>query len=229
LSLAQPDPNRPQFTSAPLDGLWLANSTKWGLQFSKNPAVGLQHDDILVLNEAGFSCWIAKLIQPGGLPAHESQWFRWQFSVKEVGDDWGTSCLGKKVVTHQFRSPIDVRRTVQEFAENALLHGDLLGDSMLKAAGQKYLRLFQLRQERRVDIGYYELSIWPGKPKDRFVVNWNWERDLRLRSGSPRIEDDPSHPLKGWAVYEFKSGLSLMPDHSWKDEGFVLHLTLAYA
>jgi hypothetical protein len=93
----------------------------------------------------------------------------------------------------------------------------------------RLLNALGLRLERRVDIQYYELAIWPGKPTERVIVSWQMDRDLRMRSGSPRLGTDPyGREPRGEPIYEWKSGTLLMPDHAWKDEGFILHLTLAH-
>ena len=79
-----------------------------------------------------------------------------------------------------------------------------------------------------MDIQYYELAIWPGPASRRKIVSWHMERDLRMRSDSPRLGEDPSREPKDEPIFEWKSGSLLMPDHSWKDEGFILHLTMVY-
>lgn len=82
-------------------------------------------------------------------------------------------------------------------------------------------------RERRVDIQLLELVVQPG---DNFLMGWDVERDLRMRSGSPREaeEGSPWEP-NGELLYEWKTGSLLGPDgNPWHNEGFTLHLTVIY-
>jgi hypothetical protein len=56
------------------------------------------------------------------------------------------------------------------------------------------------------------------------------ERDIRMRSGSPRMTQNASSAPTDddELVYEWKSGSILEPDHAWSDSGFILHLNMAY-
>jgi hypothetical protein len=88
----------------------------------------------------------------------------------------------------------------------------------------RMMQTMGLHRPRCVQIKYYELVVNPGPPSKRFILNWKVERDLRMRSHSPRtVQNDE-------LIYEWKSGSMLFPDgYPWKNEGFVLHLKLVLA
>jgi hypothetical protein len=224
LCLIQADPNRPQFDRAPLDGLWLPGEPiEWGMPD------GFNFFHLGILKRMKYGCWYAHLHTP--LRPFESRWFSWRVEINGAGHSLGQTPLGAPVVLHQFASPVDVHRTLREKVETGYHRAKA---SFLDQEAKWYVDFanwFGLHFERVVDIEYFEMVVQPGNPADRLVLGWQMERDLRMRSGSPRpLDEGPltNQNKNGELVYEWKSGSMLEPDHAWTDQGFVLHLSMAY-
>lgn len=223
LTLVQPDPNRPQFDREPLTGFWFPSATtRWVMP------PGITADHVSLMRKAELACWQVDL-GDNALAPQQARWFWWEVTVRGSGSPLGRTCLRQNFVLQQLASPIDVRRTFVELFEGGQRDSQAKGDLTTAEMCSELLKALGLRYERRVDIQYYELAIWPGRPSQRMIVSWHMERDLRLRSGSPRLGTDPLREPQGEPIYEWKSGSILEPDHAWKDEGFILHLTLAHA
>lgn len=218
LVLAQQDPNRPQFARPPLAGTWLPDD--FHVQMPKGfPAAGLSF--LAKLRQSFFQLRFEAPINP-----RQARWIGLEFDVLEAGVP-ANSLLGN-VVIHQLASPVDVRRTVDEQVECAQRTGESDGPRWLGDLANDLREFMGLKLERRVEIQYYELVLRPGNPAERLLLSWEAERDIRLRSGSPRKGENPAlGEDNNELIYEWKSGSLLKPDSNpWRNLGFVLHLTL---
>ncbi len=222
-TLNQPDPNRPQFLRPPLSGEWLPNKGHLTMSLPGSPIEALQ-----ILECFGTTFFQLEWEPDAYLAPNESRWIVLEISCQRPCTRIDQSVLGCPVIIHQLASPYDVRHTTEELLEQIerALEGQWLSDVVRN-----------LRQDigiiapRRVDMEYYELTVYPGPATERFVIDWHAERDLRMRSNSPRmVLDHPDTPPlhRGEMVFDWKSGSMLKPDgYPWKHEGFFLHLTFA--
>ena len=220
LQLTQPDPNRPQFNLPLLDGEWLPGSTQMHV-----PGNAITEEGLYILKHLQFTFLQADL-QGTPLAARKSRWFCWQVDVSNVGI-LCDSPIGRMAI-HQVASPCVVRRTFEEEIEAIQREGESAGPPWLAATCGALRKTLGLTTERRVDIKLLELVVQPGPPNKRFLIDWDAERDLRTRSGSPRWGDDPQREPQGELLYEWKTGSLVSPDHNpWRNDGFTLHLTLS--
>ena len=220
LMLEQGNPNLPSFPRLPLVGSWYPNSrVTWSVPSS------FAADHISLMRLYKYSGWIAKLDAP--IVPHESRWFSW-IITSTGGNLVEETALGFPIVIHDIAGPIDVRRTFHELYERGLRRHER--DATRPDREQLYRNIiddFFMLFQRRVELRYYDLTLLPGPPSERFVVSWQMDRDLRFRSGSPRHGDPAFNEPPDELVYEWKSGSILRPNDSWKDHGFGLKLLIA--
>jgi hypothetical protein len=226
-----PDPNRPEVNRAPLTGTFRPGTSELALPPRFGPA------QIYVLRLANLTAWRVRF-EPK-LGAYEARWFWWRIRLKDLGIRLppqgsadpalprSTTPLGCPLVLHEVASPLDVRRRFIELLESGLRDAELEGDEDGQTTYGEAIRGLGLRRERQVDIQYYQLTVLPGKPEDRLIVSWQMDRDLRMLQQCPRVGKEEPDPV-GELIYEWRTGSLLKPDHAWKDQGFALHLLLAY-
>jgi hypothetical protein len=173
---------------------------------------------LIVLREIDCTFFQVRLHTP--LEPLDSRWFAFQINAAEVGVVEQTP-LGP-IAIHQLASPIDVRHTVQEKLETGLRRAESTGaPTWVTSLSRNIIEILGVTTERRCEIEYYELVVNAGPPSERFLISWEVERDLRMRSNNPRRNDS------GDLLYEWKSGTILRPDgYPWKNAGFILHLKL---
>lgn len=218
----QPDPNEPYRNRPPLEGAWLPGQTQWGVPRDRQGTI--QADHISALRRGQLTAWLTIVDPP--IPTNGSRWFAWRVHVNGQGVAIPRTVLRRPLVLHEVASPIDVRRTFIHHFESALraAQDDPQAPDWEQKLYQDVLRLYGLRSPRNVDTEYYELVVEPGDPSKRLIVSWQMDRDLRMRTDSPRLEKPPD----GRLVYEWKSGSMLRPRHPWTNKGFVLQLLLAH-
>lgn len=217
----QPDPNSPDQDRDPLDGQWLPEAGQF-----EGPH--LDSEGITFLNKTGNTFLKYNLGEGNDLAPSESRWFSWRFQVDRAGTLIDKTPLpGTEIAYHHLSSPIDVRRTIREEIQVAKARGELRGQGWTADALDDLLgTLGMLPEERNVDIEYYELLVQPGPPRERAIIAWQTERDLRWRNPSPRWGRVLNLERVGELVYQWKSGSILEPAGPWHSDGFILHLTL---
>ncbi len=219
LRLVQPDPNRPQFDLPPLDGQWggIASSVI-------SPPDAILEQGLSLLLRLG-CCYFRADLHGAALDPWASRWFCWEIRVDNAGI--GTKTPLGYVVMHQVASPCMVRRRLEENIEAVQRDMEATNDRWVAELCKDLRQTMGIISERRITTELHELLVQPGPSNERFLIGWDVERDLRMRSGSPRVDEDPSHESHGELLYEWKSGSLIRPDRNpWRNEGFTLHLTL---
>lgn len=212
LTLLQPDPNRPQFDRPPLEGSFLPKDSRILVPGD------LYTQGLMLLREIDAGFFQVRLTTP--IEPLDARWFCFRIKIPQAGLVTDTP-IGR-VAIHQLASPVDVRHTVEEKLETGLRRAEQAGAAAwVGNLTRQVMQTLGVTRERRSEIEYYELVVNPGPPADRFLLSCDVERDLRMRSNSPR-------PFGDELLYEWKSGSILRPDgYPWKNEGFILHLKLA--
>ncbi|MGF1582561.1 MAG: hypothetical protein ACFCD0_24825 [Gemmataceae bacterium] len=88
---------------------------------------------------------------------------------------------------------------------------------------------FRLLDERRVDIQYYQLTVYPGDPTKQVLLVYSTQGDIRIDPESPRVGSHPDQDAEflGQPAYTWLSGSILEPTHPWRNSGFSIRLTLS--
>jgi hypothetical protein len=219
------DPNNPVCDLPGLEGYWNPSNA------TMSPPHGLTRRCFLLLHEHRFTAWTVRLGQP--IAPGDAHWCCWEVTVSDEGDVLEDTLHGP-LVFHELSSPIDVRRTLSETLQSALRdvyqHGPESPNSEHEVAYRRILFALGLHANRQVDVQYYELTVQPGDPRQRVLLAYTQQGDLRLRSGSPRVGRNVTWDSEflDEPVYEWKSGSILEPAHPWQNLGFSLRLTLAW-
>lgn len=219
-TLSCPDPNRPWVSwDPPLSGRW---PTPFDTMYS-NP--NLDYDLFRLFDKARITA--TRLVLPTPLTPGDSQWLCMRVNV----DQAGTPDRKKKPYRthHEFASSIDVFRTVYE----SLVASYMVAQFNVTPIDitELYLDTLQtffagMNQQRVPDFPtithYYELSLYPGKEGNRHLISWTTERDLQMRSHSPKTLHAAGEELFG---FEWKTGSMLEPrNRPWANEGYRLHV-----
>ncbi len=234
------DPNNPMCNLPTLRGYWDHSNIEvdYPKVVTENPLRSRW-----LFSTHHFSAWNVKLQEP--IRPGDAHWFMWEFDVSDAGDPLEDSVHGP-IVFHELASPIDVRRTVVETLQSALSdswnnaqntpptepdYGRIIArETRAQGVFEGLMKEMGIGQERRVDIQYYELTIETGDPRSQYLCSVITQGDIRLRSGSPRVDHRPGADRAsiGEPVYEWKSGSILEPSHPWKNTGFSLRLALSH-
>lgn len=239
LSVWLPDPNYPLATLL-MEGYWNPNPDNLEVQFPKVFTEALQRT-LFYCEKLRFAPFVLKLRNRPIRP-QEAHWYRFRFRVDDLGTPVGPTLLGH-LVFHEVIAPIDVRRTMLESTQNVLRHARESADSDDRADERILAGILDstgLLGERRVDMQYFQLTLEPGDPMERLLVNSVQQGDLRMQPDSPGINLNEWSDGGGAAsarrsrtpvhepVYQWKSGSSLDPSHPWKNSGFSLRFGLIY-
>ena len=236
IRMLHPDPADPS-RNLPLEdmeGDWLPGNVTW--QMPSGFTSGWGH----LLNDLGFTVWQASLTQP--IDPGSAQWFWWQMRVTGAGDVLPKSMFGS-VAYHQFASPIDVRRTLEESLRSAVavssfpdqdapdeirpgFYRDIIA-KMQDTFG--FYQTLMPDQPRGVDNIFYHLSLETGKPNRQFPIYVDVQGDIRPYAESPRVGRSPmwDHGHLDEPVFDWKWGSALLPPHPWQGHGFSIRIGLA--
>lgn len=221
LRLLLPDPNRPQFNLPPLEGEWCVGNSSPELPPGMISEGGLSL--MANLECAFFQVDLSTVpLVPGA-----SRWFGCQVELDGVGIEC-PSPFGANVhlVIHQVASPCAVRRTLEEKIETVQRTFEAAGPAFVADLCKDLRQVIGITTERRVNTEFQELVVQPGPPGKRSLIGWDVERDLRMRSGSPRWGNDPLREPIDELLYEWKTGSLLTQGRNpWRNDGFTLHLT----
>lgn len=213
LTLKLDDRHPSQHEQATLEGSWLPGDSTFSVTGPTRAHLCL----LQKLNYTFFQVELGTLLHP-----QEGRWFCWQVDLRDIGVTV-PSKLGV-LVLHQIASPLDVRRTLSEQVQAASRLSQMFGPPWLEEVTQTLREVLGIATERCVDVQYHELVVRPGDSKKCVLLAWTSERDLQMRSPSPRLGSDPQREPVGELLYEWKSGSLL--DRPQNGKGFILHFTL---
>lgn len=211
LTMWIPNPNSPDRFIPDLSGRLTRNDFKFGVPR------GFDNVHVQLLNNLndGFSAWTLNLTRPLG--QNEALWISLIIRVQKAGRRLPSGIFAPSVF-HTLASPQSVRTTLYESfqARESTAFGKGADPAFMKFY-ESFLDAFGLRDpERKVNVGYYELSVSPGPPTKRELLNWNHEGHLWMRSTSPKvvmkkIKYPGEHQTESSyePVFEWKSGTML--------------------
>ena len=198
LTIFEPSPNDPNVTIPNLAGFVHTDNLKFTLPN------GYSNLHVELLRHYGMTAWIGELtehIMPG-----TSQWFRWRIRVSGLGDSV-PNIFGGTTSYHSVASPLVVRNTFKHILLAGIERFDINSEKhrVLYPAYEDLVRDLQIRQQARVELCYYHLSL-SSKSSEQQLRLVSVSGDASMLGAKPKI-------VNGNPIFRFKSGKMLDPQH----------------